>query len=187
MKLSSKWVRVALGIGLFLIFAAVWGNRRGFMSAWTGQPGGRPVVGSGLDPNDPVLKASLPVPDPAAGLEPSPLNTLLKPDLSPEEQTEIVGQLLIDYWTNLHTLPAGTWEETCAALSGRNAKNISFVPKNHPALGKDAFRSKPDSPGIRLHVISSSSGVFQLTFDGPDGQPFTKDDLIRNFPPDLTF
>jgi hypothetical protein len=136
---------------------------------------------------DPALKAGLPAPDPTAGLPPSPLNGLLKPGLTPEEQTSIVGQMLIDYWTNTHTLPNGTWEEICAQLSGSNPKKLALVPRQHPALGKDAFAPSPDGPGIRLHVISSSGCAFQLIYDGPDHQPYTDDDLVRNFPPDLKF
>lgn len=163
--------------------ATNWGRRRDSAGLEALRNGGV----SHLDPNDPVLKAKLPVADPANGLPPSPLNALLKAGLTPEQQTDIVGQLLLDYWTNLHTLPAGTWEETCAALAGANAKQLSFLPRDHPALGKDAFRPTADAPGIRIHVISSSGGVFQLTFDGPDGKPYTDDDLIRNFPPDLKY
>lgn len=138
-------------------------------------------------PDDPALQAAVPVKDPAAGLPPSPLNDLLKPNLTPQEQTSIVGQMLLDYWTNTHTLPCGTWEETIAQLSGRNSKKLELIPKDHPAIGKDAFRAKPDGPGIHIHVISSTGGAFQLIYDGPDGKPYTEDDLVRNFPPDLDF
>lgn len=140
-----------------------------------------------LDPNDPVLKAALPVPDPAAGLPPNPLNDLLKPDLTPEQQTGIIGQMLIDYWTTVRSLPNGNWDDVCAQLAGANRKKLALVPQEHPALKGDAFHSTPDSPGIRLHVISSSGCAFQLIYDGPDKQPYTDDDLIRNFPPDLEF
>ena len=139
------------------------------------------------DPNDPVLKVPLPAADPAAGLPPSPLNDLLKPNLTPQEQTSIVGQMLLDYWTTTHTLPCGTWEETVAQLSGSNRQKLALIPKDHPALGKDGFRSAPNAPGIHIHVISSSGGAFQLIYDGPDGKPYTDDDLVRNFPPDLEF
>ncbi|MDB6138480.1 MAG: hypothetical protein JWO94_1552 [Verrucomicrobiaceae bacterium] len=72
------------------------------------------------DPNDPALLAQTPVHDPAAGLPPSPLNDLLKPGLTPQEQTSIVGQMLMDYWTSVHSLPNGTWQETVAQLAGAN-------------------------------------------------------------------
>ena len=139
------------------------------------------------DPNDPALKAALPPRDPAAGLPPSPLNDLLKPNLTPQEQTSIVGQMLIDYWTTTHTLPNGTWEETVAQLAGANRQKLALMPKDHPAIGKDGFRSSPASPGIHIHVISSSGCAFQLIYDGPDGKPYTDDDLVRSFPPDLEF
>jgi len=141
----------------------------------------------GIRPDDPALKAALPVPEVTANLEPSPLNALLKPGLSPQEQTDIVGQLLLDYWTNLQSLPVGTWEETCAALAGANSKKLSLVARDHPALSPEGFRSGSAEPAIRFHVISSSGGVFQLIYDGADRKPYTDDDLIRNFPPDLDF
>lgn len=133
------------------------------------------------------MLAKLPLPDPTAGLPDSPLNDLLKPGLTPQEQTSVVGQMLIDYWTTVRSLPNGTWEETCDQLAGANARRLTLVPREHPALGKSSFSSSPDGPGIRLHVISSSGCAFQLIYDGPDGEPYTADDLIRNFPPDLKF
>lgn len=140
-----------------------------------------------LSPDDPALKASLPEPDPLAGLPPSPLNELLKPNLTPVQQTDIIGQLLLDYWTTVRSLPNGTWEEVCAQLAGKNPKNLALVPPGHPGLGKDAFAPGKDAPGIHLHVISSSGGAFQLVWDGPDHKPYTEDDQVRNFPPDLDF
>lgn len=157
--------------------AGLWEDVRGL---WT-----RPV--KGIDPNDPVLKAGLPEPDPLAGLPDSPLNELLKPDLTPEQQTQVVGQMLIDYWTSVRSLPNGTWEEVRDQLAGHNKKQVALVPKEHPALATNTFRAKPDAPGIHLHVISGSGCAFQLIYEGPDKQPFTDDDLVRNFPPDLEF
>ncbi|MFZ4764022.1 MAG: hypothetical protein ACOYMN_03635 [Roseimicrobium sp.] len=144
-------------------------------------------LGQGKAAPDAALLADLPVADPLAGLPPSPLNMLLKPDLTPQQQTEILGQMLLDYWAATHSLPNGTWEETCAQLSGANSKKLTLVPQGHPALGKDSFRPGKDASGIRLHVISSTGGAFQLIHDGPDKLPYTDDDLIRNFPPTLQF
>jgi hypothetical protein len=140
-----------------------------------------------LNLNDPVLKAALPQPDPLAGLPDSPLNDILKHDLTPEQQTEIVGQMLLDYWTNVRSLPNGNWDEIRDQLAGKNKKEVALVPKEHPALSTNTFRRKPDEPGIHLHVISSSGCAFQLIYEGPDKQPFTDDDQIRNYPPDLEF
>lgn len=141
----------------------------------------------GLSADDPALKAALPVPDPLAGLPDGPLNELLKPDLTPEQQTQVVGRMLIDYWTSVRSLPAGTWEEIREQLAGRNRKELALVPREHPALSTDTFRAAPEAPGIHLHVISSSGCAFQLIHEGPDKQPYTDDDLVRNFPPDLKF
>lgn len=141
----------------------------------------------GIDPNDPVWKATLPQPDPLAGLPEGPLNELWKPGLTPQQQTEVVGRMLIDYWTSVRSLPNGSWDEMREQLAGRNRKELLLVPKEHPALATGAFRSSPEAPGIHLHVISSSGCAFQLIHEGPDKQPYTDDDLIRNFPPDLKF
>lgn len=174
-------------LGMAVLFGLMLGKGGGMVGLWSDIQNLLVDQVPSLDPNDPALKASLPVPDPAAGLPPNPLNDLLKPDLTPEQQTGIVGQMLMDYWTNVRALPNGTWEEVCAQLAGANRKKLAFIPKEHPALTKDAFRSSPAAPGIRLHVISSSGCAFQLIYDGPDGKPYTEDDLVRNFPPDLQF
>ncbi len=172
---------------LAVLFGLMLGKGGGIAELWTDVQNlfGREKYQ--LDPNDPVLKAGLPQPDPLAGIPDGPLNELLRPDLTPEQQTQIVGQMLLDYWTNVRSLPNGTWEEIREQLAGKNKKDLAFVPKEHPAMTTNTFRRKPDEPGIHLHVISSSGCAFQLIYEGPDKQPFTDDDQIRNYPPDLVF
>ena len=177
----------ALLLLLAVVFGLMLGKGGGVAGLWVDVQNWFGEKQESLQPEDPALKAGLPVPDPAAGLPPGPLNDLLKPDLTPEQQTTIVGQMLVDYWTTVRSLPNGTWQEVCDQLAGANGKKLALVPKEHPALQKEAFRSTPEAPGIRLHVISSSGCAFQLVYDGPDGLPYTKDDLVRNFPPDLEF
>ena len=126
----------------------------------------------------------LPVPDLLANLAPSPLNALLKKGLSPAEQVGIVGQMLNDYWMHVRSLPTGTPEEIHAALAGANKRNMKLVPADHPALGEHGFHSNSEH-SIRLHVISSRKGVFQLIHCGGDRKHYTDDDLISNYPPDL--
>jgi hypothetical protein len=170
---------------LALLFLLILG-----LGIWIGQRlGGKSDLGAatGLDPNDPALKATLPQADPLVGLPASALDALLKPELTPQQQTEIIGHLLLDYWSTHRSLPNGTWEEICAQLSGQNKAQLTHVPVGHPALGKSAFQASKENPGIRYHVISSSGAAFQLIYDGPDGKPYTDDDLIRNFPADLEF
>jgi hypothetical protein len=177
----------ALAILLAVLFG-VWIGGGSPAELWRQIRGGGGDLGDAPIPEDPALAASLPVPDPAAGLPPSPLNALLKPELTPKEQTDIIAQLLLDYWTAVRKLPNGTWEEITAQLAGANPKKLALVPPGHPAMsGKDAFSPGKDAPGIRLHVISSSGGAFQLIHNGPDGKPYTDDDQIRNFPPELDF
>lgn len=172
---------------LAVLFGLMLGKGGGLAGLWADMKSMFGRESYQLNPNDPVLKAGLPQPDPAAGLPDSPLNDFLKPDLTPQEQTQIVGQMLIDYWTSVRSLPGGTWEEIREQLAGKNKKELALVPKGHPALATDTFRQKPGASGIHLHVISSSGCAFQLIYDGPDKQPFTDDDLIRNYPPDLKF
>lgn len=188
---SLKTLLRPLAFGLVLLLAVLFGlmlgRGDGLKGLWADLGGWFGDKQESLNPADPALKAGLPIPDLAAGLSPGPLNDLLKPGLSPEEQTTIVGRMLLDYWTTVRSLPNGTWQEICAQLAGANSKKLSLVPKEHPALQKEAFRNSPEAPGIRLHVISSSGCAFQLIYDGPDGLPYTDDDLVRNFPPDLQF
>lgn len=187
MSRSLRFLVFAVVLVFAVLFGLMLGKGGGVAGLWADLQSLVSGKTASLDPNDPALKASLPKPDPAAGLPPNPLNDLLKPDLTPEQQTDIVGQMLVDYWTTVRSLPNGTWEEVCAQLAGANRKKLAFIPKEHPALSGEAFRSAPEAPGIRLHVISSSGCAFQLIYDGPDGQPYTDDDLVRNFPPNLQF
>lgn len=169
---------------VFILCLGMWIGARqqgqGGLAGWLSEKGR-------LSATDPALSAALPVAEAGAGLPPSALDALLKPDLTPQQQTEVIGQLLLDYWSTTHTLPNGTWEEVCAQLTGGNKEKLALVPVGHPALGRQGFLSAKDAPGIRLHVVSSSGAAFQLIYDGPDKLPYTEDDLIRSFPPDLEF
>ncbi len=187
MKRLLRPLAFAFLLLLAVLFGLMLGQGGGFSGLWADLKSWVAPKSDALVPLDLALKAGLPQPDPAAGLPPSPLNDLLKPDLTPEQQTTIIGQMLIDYWTTVRSLPNGNWEDVRAQLAGANRKQLALVPKEHPALRGDAFRSAPESPGIRLHVISSSGCAFQLIYDGPDKLPYTDDDQIRNFPPDLDF
>ena len=183
MKRYLKPGLIALAIFAAVLIGIVIGDKRSPFQQWRDLLAGRANDFPKLDPNDPALQASLPQPDLAAGLPPSPLNELLKPDLTPQQQTDIIGQMLIDYWTTTRTLPHGEWSEICEQLAGKNREKLALVPAGHPALGKNGFVSGPDQPGIRLHILSSTGAAFQLIYDGPDGKPYSDDDLIRNFPP----
>lgn len=115
----------------------------------------------------------------------SPLDALLRPNVSPQEQTSIVGQMLIDYWTSTHSLPTGEWSEVVEQLAGKNGKGLVMVPASHPSIGSGGFCSSPQQPKIILHVISCKDCIFQLIYCGKDGLAYTEDDLIRNFPADF--
>jgi hypothetical protein len=185
MKRYLKLGLIGLAILLSVLIGTIIGDPRSLTEQW--RDFFRGVVASKsatLDPNDSALQAGLPAGDLEVIYPHCPLNTLLKPDLTPQEQTGIIGQMLIDYWTTTRTLPNGTWEEICSQLAGNNREKLVLVPAGHPALGKDSFTSGEGQPGVRLHVIGSSSCFFQLIFNGPDGQPYTEDDQIRNFPQD---
>ena len=185
----KKLLRPALLTLLLLaavLLGLLLGRGDGLAGLWADLRGAATGRGPALDPNDPVLQAGLPEPDPLAGLPDGPLNALLDPDLTPEQQTSVVAQLLTDYWTTVRSLPNGsTWDDVRDQLAGRNAKQLALVPRDHPALATGTFRRRPGEPGIHLHVISSSGCAFQLIHEGPDRTPFTDDDLVRNFPPDL--
>jgi hypothetical protein len=182
----NPWFRfgiITLAVVLALMVGILIGDRRPFSQIWRDTVSS--MTGASTVAHDPALQAGLPVPDPSAGLPPCPLNELLKPELTPQQQTDIIGQMLIDYWTTTRSLPNGTWDEIRTQLAGRNKEKLALVPSGHPAMQTDSFRPAKDAPGIRLHVVSSSGAAFQLIHDGPDGKPYTDDDLIRSFPPDL--
>jgi len=185
MKRLLKPGLLLLAIVVALIMGVMIGDKRGMGELFRDWLQPRPGTFGPTSPNDPALNAALPQADPEAVYPNCPLNALLKPGLTPQEQTGIIGQTLIDYWTTTRTLPNGTWEEVCAQLAGANRQKLALVPAGHPAMGKDSFSTGKDTPGIRLHVIGSSGCAFQLIHNGPDGKPYTDDDLIRNFPPDL--
>ncbi|MDP0491634.1 MAG: hypothetical protein Q7Q71_11335 [Verrucomicrobiota bacterium JB023] len=113
-------------------------------------------------------------------LPPGPLNALMTPGLSPARQTEIIGNLYLDYWIGNRSLPTGTMEEMAAALAGDNKRGAVYVPRNHPALGEDAFLAGEDQ--LRVHIRSSREGRFEVIHSGEDKLFFTDDDLVRPFP-----
>ena len=176
-------------IGLAILFAVligmIIGDQRSPIEQWRDFfRRSAASTSSTLNPNDPALQARLPRADLEVIYPHCPLNALLKPGLTHQEQTSIIGQMLIDYWTTTRSLPNGTWEEICSQLAGKNREKLALVPAGHPALGEDSFTPGEGQPGVRLHVIGSSSCFFQLIFNGPDGEPYTADDQIRDFPQD---
>ena len=177
-------VALAIVVLAWLLVDIQW--RNGNVSiGWRASDPRPPETSSNEPRSDQALTATLPEPDRAAQLPPSPLNELLKPDLTPQQQVGIVGQMLLDYWTSVRSLPAGTWDEVYAALAGENKRSLALIPRDHPALGPSGFQSTETSPSIRMHIISSRDGVFQLIYSGADAEHYTDDDLICNFPPDL--
>jgi hypothetical protein len=185
MSLTKKLTLTALALAALLLLLLLGPLRewsRDLIHRWTS-----PNLAATRPPasQDPALVADLP--RRTQGSFPSPLDALLAPnrELTLEQQTDIIGTMLLDYWVTTRTLPNGTWEEVCAQLAGANMAKLALVPADHPALGKQGFAPKPNlanSPHIRLHVIGASEAHFQLIYDGPDGKPYTDDDLIRNFP-----
>lgn len=119
--------------------------------------------------------------DPRKQMRASPLNELLVEGLNPKEQTEIIGNLLIDYWITHRSLPTGTQEEVYASLSGRNSKGIVYAPREHPSFTEKGFQARGDSSAVVLHVRSSREGTFDLIHTGPDQLIFTADDQVRAF------
>lgn len=176
---QSPWIKIATTAVILILAVAVFLSKRGSPPGMIRQSPHKDSAQTTVE------TAALPAPSRSAQLPPSPLNELLEPDLSPERQVRIVGQMLLDYWTTVRSLPTGTWDEVYSSLSGENKKTLQLIPRDHPALGPTGFQSHPDGPSIRIHVVSSRDGVFQLIHSGADATHFTDDDLICNFPPDL--
>ncbi|MEM9080563.1 MAG: hypothetical protein AAGC74_07735 [Verrucomicrobiota bacterium] len=123
-----------------------------------------------------------PAVDPRRQLPHSPFNDLLLDNLTPRQQTDIIGNILQDYWLTHRSLPAGSPEEIYQALSGKNRSGAAYAPRQHPAFTAAGFQAKGDQATVMLHVRSSREGVFELIHTGPDSLPYTQDDQIRRFP-----
>ncbi len=168
---------LVIAIAVFgLLALLVWQQQPGRNS-----PNGKTITESETSPaTKPVLAPAAKV-DPRKQLQDSAFNDLLVEGLSPQRQTDIIGNLLIDYWITQRSLPTGTQQEIYEALAGKNRREVVYAPREHPVFTDKGFQAKGDDSSIVLHVRSSREGTFDLIHTGPDLLLFTEDDQVRAF------
>lgn len=143
-----------------------------------------PPAGQPATTDDPT--AALPRPEPPpfdiSSLPPSPLNALLEPDITRADRLRVVGGVFLDYYSVFKALPTGTQEEIYDPFTGSNPRNITYYPKDHPAVNGSGIPLNAEGEPIFIHIISASGGIFELRDPGPDRAPFTEDDLVLLHP-----
>lgn len=97
-------------------------------------------------------------------------------DTPPREDLQIVQVLLEAYGRALGAHPAGDNADILAALTGRNALGLVFIPPDHPALASDGRLL--DRWGTPVFFDSVSRQETRLRSAGPDRTLWTGDDLM---------
>ena len=72
--------------------------------------------------------------------------------------------------------PVGTNREITAALTGRNAWRLAFIPADHPAINSQGELC--DRWGTPLHFHQLSGTRMEVRSNGPDRMRFTGDDIV---------
>lgn len=113
--------------------------------------------------------------DSLAGLVGEGLNAIggtVQRDLS------IVSDLLDAWQTNFpgQGNPVGLNTEITAALTGRNALRLEFVPADHPAINATGELCDRWGSPLVFHQISGTH--MEIRSAGPDRRPYTDDDVI---------
>lgn len=177
---SLSRVLAAAGLVLILLAVALWITKQKSVDSTQSASATQVEDKANSSAQAPKL-APAPEVDPRKQLATSAFNELLIEGLNPEQQTEIIGNLLIDYWITHRSLPTGTQEEVYESLSGKNRKGIVYAPREHPSFTPNGFQAKGDEASVVLHVRSSREGTFDLIHTGPDQLVFTEDDQVRAF------
>ena len=94
---------------------------------------------------------------------------------SPEEDLQILQELLDVYRRALNGAPSGENAEIVAALRGANPRGIAVLATNHPALRADG--QLLDRWGTPYFFHSISRERMEIISAGPDRQLWTLDDL----------
>lgn len=106
------------------------------------------------------------------------LDELLRQEGGPDQDLEIVRQLISQYVTAMQNQPGppiGDNADLVRALTGRNPLQLVVIPPGHPMLGGDSqLRDRWGTP-YHLHPLSGRS--YEVRSAGPDRRLFTADDL----------
>ncbi len=171
--------RALLGAALAVAIIALW---------WWARPVSRSTV-DGAHP--PAGKSGDRAP--AAAGAPSSVNTgtsrtvaeesFLADDLNApagtiEQDLRIVLGLLEAFRTNFprEGNPVGSNSEITAALQGRNANQVAFVPRGHPAVNRDGELC--DRWGTPFFFHAESARRMEVRSAGPDRRLWTEDDVV---------
>ena len=94
---------------------------------------------------------------------------------APEEDLEILAELLRVYQRACQSQPAGVNGDIMAALVGQNAKGVAVFPSTHPAFNREG--ALLDRWGTPYYFHSQSSTELEILSAGPDRLLWTRDDV----------
>ena len=171
--------RALLGAALAVAIVALW---------WWARPVSRPTADGASPPardgrNHVPAAVSAPrivtKAAPAAPEEESRLaDELNAPTGTIEQDLRIVLSLLEAFRTNFprEGNPVGSNAEITAALQGRNATRVAFVPRGHAAVNRDGELC--DRWGSPFFFHAESARRMEIRSAGPDRRLWTEDDAI---------
>lgn len=115
--------------------------------------------------------------DPLAGLVGEGLNRI---GGTVERDLSIVDEVLMAWQTNFvgSGNPMGLNSEITAALTGKNRLRLDLIPVNHPAINTAGELCDRWGTPLIFHQISGHQ--MELRSAGPDGVPYTDDDVVLN-------
>lgn len=171
--------RALLGAALAVAIVALW---------WWARPVSRPTADGTFPPardgrnhvpatvSAPriVTKAALPVPEEESRLA----DELNAPTGTIEQDLRLVLSLLEAFRTNFprEGNPVGSNAEITAALQGRNATQVAFVPRGHTAVNRDGELC--DRWGSPFFFHAESALRMEVRSAGPDRRLWTEDDVV---------
>jgi len=134
-----------------------------------------PQPADAVQPGEPAAAAPLPEPElmPVARELSDALN---RPEGSPEEDLQTVGQLLYFYRQGFGENPAGQNEDVVLALTGENQNRAAYLPKDCPSIVDGRLVDRWGSP-YWFHPVSGRE--MEIRSAGPDRELFTTDDLFE--------
>jgi len=100
------------------------------------------------------------------------------PASSPSDDLEIVHTLLVLMRDAARgrSSPMGLNEEFTAALTGDNPDGLPFIPPDHPAINEAG--QLIDRWGRPYHFHPLAMDRVEIRSAGPDGKPFSGDDVV---------
>lgn len=103
-------------------------------------------------------------------------DALIRPEGSPEEELQTVGQLLHFYRQGFGENPVGQNEDVVSALTGENQHRAAYLPKDSPSIVDGKLVDRWGSP-YWFHPVSGRE--MEIRSAGPDRELFTTDDLFE--------